>query len=216
MHVCCFVYFFRAINERLHFYHTYAATTSTQISRHVFAGSPSGSSIYCRPRLGRYDYESIKLGQGATIASAEFICLLHTKRANSTNDMSLTTIGAHGANYEPCIAMQGKARLAFAAMLGIAKCLPYELPSLLVIPCDLDPYAPEPETRQTHRAANLSHDTYGVGLQCNTTRVPLMLYPGLPKRPEARTTHSLCAAYIVTGAQTRYSIVLLEFAKLCH
>ena len=213
--MCCFENPFHVIDERLHVFNTNTATTGTQNIRHVFAGIPSGSSINCRPRFGQYDDDATRLGQGAALASAKFLRLLHTKRANTTNKMKLTTIGAHGANYESCIAMPVEARMVFAAMLGIAKCLPYELPTLFVTPCDLDPYASEAGKRQSRRDVNLSHDTYGVGVQCNTTRVPLMLYPGLPKRLEATSTHSLCAPYIVTGAQTRCLILLLNLAALC-
>lgn len=112
----------------------------------------------------------------------------------------MTTLGAHGAYSDICLATPLKARVTFAAVLGIAKCLPYELPSLLCIPNDLDPYARRHASKEhLKETVNFEVDVYGVGSQCNTTRVPLMCYPGSCEQPKSLMRHAMSATCVITG-----------------
>ena len=89
-------------------------------------------------------------------------------------------------------------------VLSIAKCLPYELPSLLNIPHDLDPYA-RGLANNKHKSSNIINsdfDMYGVGSQCNTIRVPLMSYPGLCEEQKSMAGNDMRATYFITGLET--------------
>ena len=125
---------------------------------------------------------------------------LREKNAHSTKRFSTTTVGAHGASFDICTAMSMKRRVTSGVVLSIAKCLPYELPSLSNIPHDLDPYARRATyVQSSNKTTYFESDLYGVGSQFNTARVPLMCYPGLCEQQESLMRHPTSAAYVVTG-----------------
>ena len=125
---------------------------------------------------------------------------LREKCTHDVKNMEMITSGAHGANFEMCMAVSLKTRVTSAAVLGIAKCFPYELPSLSNTSNDLDPYAQRVAfTKDLKETSNFSLDMYGVGSQCNSSRVPSMSYPGTLGKQRLLTRHAMSVAYVITG-----------------
>ena len=170
------------------------------IHEHSFVGIILGGCNNCNVRIRPSHDDTLGLGQRAALAAVEMLRFLREKSFDNTERINMTTIGAHGANADLCIATPLEARVTFAAMLGIAKCLPYELPSLLYTPNDMDPYARKVVSKEhNNETANFQVDVYGVGSQCNTTRVPLMCYPGSWEQPNSFMRHAMSATCVITG-----------------
>ena len=114
-----------------------------------------------------------------------------------------------------------EALMSFAAVLGIARCLPYELPSLLAIPYDIDPHA---HMKGVHQSISTKDglDTYGRALQCNTIKVPLMLYSNDVRRPNvlARATNNMHPTSSRVSVKNKHSLFhsqyrLLKYVQEC-
>ena len=144
--------------------------------------------------------------------------MLHFLRERCNHDVKnieMTTSGVHGANFEVCMAVTLKTRVTFAAVLGMAKCFPYELPSLSNTPNDLDPYAPKNAlVRGCEEKTKSNVDLYGVGSQCNTSRVPLLSYPGNVEEQRSLRRHAMSTTHVVTGMlnTTRFDWMLFTSA----
>ncbi len=132
---------------------------------------------------------------------------LREKCTHDVKNIEMKTSGAHGSNFEICMAVPLETRVTAAAILGIAKCFPYELPSLSNTPNDLDPYAPRGAFDKNFKETTYFHvDLYGLGSQCNTSRVPLLCYPGILEEQRSLTRHAISATYVITGVSFNHHL----------
>lgn len=148
----------------------------------------------------------LALGQAATLSSSHFLHRLREERARDAKFIGIITMAVTTGEAQLCVPISLDALLSFAAVLGIARCLPYELPSLLAIPYDIDPHA---HMKGVHLGISTKDglDSYGGALQCNTIKVPLMLYSNDVKRPNVLAQHQQHASYIITGKNEEQSMV---------
>ena len=152
----------------------------------------------CQIFTNRLAPAKLALGQVATLSSSHFLHRLREERAHDAKIIGITTKAVTTGEAQLCVPISLNALMSFAAVLGIARCLPYELPSLLAIPYDIDPHA---HMKGVHQSISTKDglDTYGGALQCNTIKVPLMLYSNDVRRPNVLARHQQHASYIITG-----------------
>lgn len=148
----------------------------------------------------------VSLGQRAALASTQLLCQLQHERVRGTTTINTMTEGVHKVGNACCLITPACAIVAFAVVLGIAKCLPYELPSISNKPYDRDPYTRRLKLpRQNVLASENRLDLYGASSQGNATRVPLMLYFGMPNRKRDLRMRNLShASYLVTGGVLKH------------
>lgn len=79
--------------------------------------------------------------QRAVLASADFLQTLLTNRAALGSSFYLLSSGTQPAGQAPRAAAQADSSIGAAAICGILKCLPYELPSLAAMPLDADSHS---------------------------------------------------------------------------